>query len=217
MKTKSRLQLIFYLLLALTVTTGTYSCKSKKKLAQEQAEAEYNRKVARAKADLESIINRTSGWTLDEQDAKIDYIKGLEINDQEVEDLIIAAERTVREQRALAEETEEKAEEKVDKALSSEARNLNDYFDQIAGSGSTAQSKSLINEALGLFASPDTPVLIVIAKNGDQKDYDRPTTIQKYLNYLRDQKKSLNRVENVVLDNSGKIKELELVRKSIGY
>ncbi|HBH23939.1 MAG TPA: hypothetical protein DDY13_11015 [Cytophagales bacterium] len=217
MKTKSRLQLIFYLLLALTVTTGTYSCKSKKKLAQEQAEAGYNRKVARAKADLESIINRTSDWTLDEQDAKIDYIKGLEINDQEVEDLIIAAERTVLEQRALAEEAEEKAEEKVDEELSSEARNLNDYFDQIAGAGSTAQSKSLINEVLGLFASPDTPVLIVIAKNGDQKDYDRPTTIQKYLNYLRDQKKSLNRVENVALDNSGKIKELELVRKSIGY
>ena len=67
-----------------------------------------------------------------------------------------------------------------------------------------------INEALSLFASPDTPVLIVISESGGQKDYDRPTTIKNYLNYLKDQKKNINKISDVKYDGSGKITELEL-------
>jgi hypothetical protein len=87
---------------------------------------------------------------------------------------------------------------------------LAEYFSAIANSTSTTSANSSINEALTLFASPDTPVLIVISESNGQKDYDRPTTIREYLNYLKDTKKSMNDVSNMQVDSAGKITELEL-------
>ncbi len=87
---------------------------------------------------------------------------------------------------------------------------LNQYFDAIANSGNATAANSSIQEALSLFKSDDTPVLIVISGTGDQKDYDRPTTIRNYLNYLKDQKKNSNKIENLQFDDSGKITEVEL-------
>ena len=87
---------------------------------------------------------------------------------------------------------------------------LNEYFESIARSGNIASANSSINEALTLFASPDTPVLIVISEEGGQKDYDRPTTIRQYLNYLKDTKNNSNSISNLQFDNSGKITEVEL-------
>jgi len=87
---------------------------------------------------------------------------------------------------------------------------LNQYFDSITRSGSAASANSTINEALSLFSSPDTPVLIVISEEGGQKDYDRPTTIRQYLHYLKDTKKNPNRISDLRFDNSGKITEVEL-------
>jgi hypothetical protein len=69
-----------------------------------------------------------------------------------------------------------------------------------------------INESLGLFSSPDAPVLIIISKSGSIVDYDRPTTIRNYLNYLKDTKNNINRVEKISYDDKGKIKELELYK-----
>ncbi|HZB14477.1 MAG TPA: nucleoid-structuring protein H-NS, partial [Chryseolinea sp.] len=71
-----------------------------------------------------------------------------------------------------------------------------------------------INEALAMFASPETPVLIIIHESGGQKDYDRPTTIKNYLNYLKDQKKPADKIGNLQFDNSGKITEVELVKQN---
>ncbi|MGC1241047.1 MAG: nucleoid-structuring protein H-NS [Chryseosolibacter sp.] len=87
---------------------------------------------------------------------------------------------------------------------------LNQYFESIARSGNAASANSSINEALALFASPDTPVLIVISEEGSQKDYDRPTTIRQYLNYLKDTKNNSNTIADMQFDNSGKITEVEL-------
>lgn len=87
---------------------------------------------------------------------------------------------------------------------------LNQYFESIARSGNVASSNSSINEALTLFSSPDTPVLIVISEEGGQKDYDRPTTIRQYLNYLKDTRNNSNSITNLQFDNSGKITEVEL-------
>ncbi len=70
-----------------------------------------------------------------------------------------------------------------------------------------------MNEALKLFAGPNTPVLIIISQEGDLVDYDRPTTAKKYLEYLKDQKKNLNEIENIEYDDNGKIKLLELIKK----
>lgn len=89
---------------------------------------------------------------------------------------------------------------------------LNQYFESIASSGNVASANANINEALSLFASPDTPVLIVISEQGGQKDYDRPTTIKEYLNYLKDTKNNANSISNLQLDSSGKITEVELTK-----
>ena len=87
---------------------------------------------------------------------------------------------------------------------------LDQYFNAIATSGNIASANASINEALTMFASPDTPVLIVISEENGMKDYDKPTTIQKYLNYLKDQKKNMNAISDIKSNSQGKITELEL-------
>lgn len=87
---------------------------------------------------------------------------------------------------------------------------LSQYFESIARSNNVASANGSINEALSLFTSPDTPVLIVISEENGQKDYDRPTTIRQYLNYLKDTKNNSNTISNLQFDNSGKITEVEL-------
>jgi hypothetical protein len=87
---------------------------------------------------------------------------------------------------------------------------LNQYFESISNSASATAANADVSEALGLFASAETPVLIVISESGGKKDYDRPTTIKAYLNYLKDQKKNINEISDLKFDESGKITEVEL-------
>jgi len=87
---------------------------------------------------------------------------------------------------------------------------LGQYFDAVSSASSLGSANSSIDEALSLFATPDAPVLIIISGSGDQKDYDRPTNIKTYLNYLKDQKKNLNHIENLEYDAAGKITSVEL-------
>lgn len=125
-----------------------------------------------------------------------------------------AARKQEEEQRKQAEE--EKAKRAAEEAAASKAKasqpyaRLGQYFESIAAAGSLTSANSSISEALTMFASPDTPVLIIISESGGMKDYDRPTTIISYLNYLKDQKKSAAKVEKLVFDNAGKITEVEL-------
>ena len=114
--------------------------------------------------------------------------------------------------RREAEERERReAEAKASEVkVSAPATRLNEYFQAIAGSTSVASANSSINEALSMFSSPEAPVLIVISEYEGKKDYDRPTTIGKYLNYLKDQKKNINAISDLKTDASGKITELEL-------
>lgn len=137
-----------------------------------------------------------------------------------------AAEKAKMEQEAKTRQQqadEQKAKDAADQAKKDEAARqqaavqtsspavvLSNYFDAISTSGNTASANSSINEAMGLFDSPDTPVLIIISEEGGQKDYDKPTTIKSYLNYLKDQKKNTNKVENLQFNGAGKITEVEL-------
>jgi hypothetical protein len=106
---------------------------------------------------------------------------------------------------------EEEARLKQDEIkVSKPATRLNEYFDAIATSSNVTSANNSINEALGMFSSSETTVLIVISEYNGKKDYDRPTTISKYLNYLKDQKKNINAISNIKVDGSGKITELEL-------
>jgi len=128
-----------------------------------------------------------------------------------------AALRKQREEEARKRDAEEKARKEAElklntskpKEVATEAR-LNSYFEAIASSSNVTSANNSINEALSLFASPETLVLIIISEEGDQKDYDRPTTIKEYLHYLKDQKKNFNAISTLKVNSSGKITELEL-------
>ncbi|MEO5976400.1 MAG: nucleoid-structuring protein H-NS [Chryseolinea sp.] len=89
---------------------------------------------------------------------------------------------------------------------------LEQYFASISGASSADAANNSINEALSLFSSPDVPVLIVIHEEAGQKDYDRPTTIREYLNYLKDQKKKADKIGTLKFDAAGKINEVELIK-----
>jgi hypothetical protein len=106
---------------------------------------------------------------------------------------------------------EEEARRKENESKTSTPRTkLGQYFAAISTSSNTTAANNSINEALTMFTSPDTPVLIVISESAGVKDYDRPTTIKDYLNYLKDQKKNINAISDMKVDASGKITELEL-------
>lgn len=200
----------FWLILLLVgiLSFGVTGCKSKKKMAEAQAQEERARMIAKAKTDLLAILNDTGSMTLEQKEAELGRIKALNIDDEEIQDLI----RQVEEK--LAREREAKARTESEKARG-EARysQLENHFNRVANASSNEAANQVINEALRDFASPDVPVLIIIYRQGAQVDYDEPTTISKYLNYLKDQKRNINAVDKLVFDNSGKITEVELIRK----
>ena len=106
-------------------------------------------------------------------------------------------------------------EEPERKAVNEPTRNerLTDYFRAIAGASSVTSANNSIQEALRMFSASSAPVLIIIYSANGQNDYDEPTTIANYLNYLKDTKNAAVMVEEMVLDDNGKIKELVLRKK----
>ncbi|MBN7817544.1 nucleoid-structuring protein H-NS [Algoriphagus pacificus] len=93
------------------------------------------------------------------------------------------------------------------------AEKLENYFNSVAAAGNTSMANQSIQETLAMFSNQETPVLIVIHEENGIKDYDEPTTIKKYLEYLKDTKKNLNFISDIRLDANGKVSELELRRK----
>lgn len=90
---------------------------------------------------------------------------------------------------------------------------LENHFNSLATSSNPALANRQLNEALSLFSNPETPVLIVIHEENGIKDYDEPTTIRRYLEYLKDTRSNRNFISDIRLDSSGKVAELELRRK----
>lgn len=90
---------------------------------------------------------------------------------------------------------------------------LENYFDRLSAAGNASMANQTIQEVLGMFSNQETPVLIVIHEENAIKDYDEPTTIKKYLEYLKDTKKNLNFISDIRMDSNGKVSELELRRK----
>lgn len=209
---------ILIIVFIVAVGAGEFSCKSQKKIAAEEAAAASARKIAKAKADLEELLSDNTGLTLNEKESRLKVIKDLNIEDSDVKELIVKVdEKLKREREALmAKERAEKLAREREEELrkeGTEQKGLNDYFVLIANSTNLATTNRYINEAIGLFASEDTPVLIIVSKSGNIVDYDRPTTIRRYLEYVKDQKVVRNKIENVVYDANGKITELELIKK----
>ena len=203
---------ILVAMLALVTIGGTTSCSSKKKLAKK----EYEAKVEQAKADLNAIIERTTEWTLEEQAARVDEIEKMDLQNQEVNDLIVKAREVIAREKAeaerIAEEERLRQIEEQKKNQEKPKTSLSDYFAIIAAAPNADVANEKIAEALQMFASPDIPVLIIVYHMGDIIDYDAPTTAERYLNYIKDQKKVAVRVNDIKYDDNGKITDLELIK-----
>ena len=210
---KSKITTVMMILLAAFVTLGgTTSCKSKKKLAKEAAEAEYKSKVEEAVRDLNAILDDETLWTLEEKEARVQTIKDWNLQNAEVDDLLFQVEKKLARERAQKEEEARRAAEEREQAAAVDVV-LGRNFNSIANAGSVSQANRVINETLSLFESPNVPVLIIIKQNAGFNDYDRPTTIENYLNYLKDQKKATEKISDIKYNSNGKINELELIKK----
>ena len=200
-------------LLAVFVTLGgTTSCKSKKRLAKEAAEAEYKSRVEQAVKDLNAILDDETLWTLEEKEARVQTIKDWNLQNAEVDDLLFQVEKKLARERAQKEEEDRNKNDQQEEQQAADAI-LGRNFNSIANAGSISQANRVINETLGLFESPNVPVLIIIKQNVGFNDYDRPTTIENYLNYVKDQKKATEKVFDIKYNSNGKINELELIKK----
>ena len=200
------------LLVAFITLGGTTSCKSKKQLAKEAAEAEYKSRVAEAVKDLNAILDDETLWSLEEKEARVQTIKDWNLQNAEVDDLLYQVEKKLARERAQKDEEERRAAEEREKANAADVV-LGRNFNSIANASSVSQANRVINETLGMFESPNTPVLIIIKQNAGFNDYDRPTTIENYLNYLKDQKKATEKINDIKYNSNGKINELELIKK----
>jgi hypothetical protein len=210
---KSKITTVMMILLAAFITLGgTTSCKSKKKLAKEAAEAEYKSKVEEAVRDLNAILDDETLWTLEEKEARVQTIKDWNLQNAEVDDLLFQVEKKLARERAQKEEETRRAAEEREQAAAVDVV-LGRNFNSIANAGSVSQANRVINETLAMFESPNTPVLIIIKQNAGFNDYDRPTTIENYLNYLKDQKKATEKISDIKYNSNGKINELELIKK----
>ena len=210
---KNRITTVIMVLLAAFVTLGgTTSCKSKKQLAKEAAEAEYKSRVEQAVKDLNAILDDETLWTLEEKEARVQTIKDWNLQNAEVDDLLFQVEKKLARERAQKEEEDRNKNDQQEEQQAADAI-LGHNFNSIANAGSVSQANRVINETLGLFESPNVPVLIIIKQNAGFNDYDRPTTIENYLNYVKDQKKATEKVFDIKYNANGKINELELIKK----
>ena len=105
------------------------------------------------------------------------------------------------------EEPVKTAEEKTTEAK------IDDLFQKIADASDVNLANNNIREVMSYFDSKDTPVFIAFYKEDGKKDYDKPTTIEKYLNYLKDQKKNPYKIDIAIYNDDGKIEELELITR----
>ncbi|NTV83638.1 MAG: hypothetical protein HGA23_04985 [Bacteroidales bacterium] len=204
------------MMMVISLAGGMGSCKSKKKLAKEKEAAEYAAKVNTAKQTLLDILNDNTTMTLSEKEAAVKSIKAMNLNDPEIDELIRQAEAKLAAERAALLKKEQDAKNKTEEAVVkpevAATAALTANFASIANAASVSQANMQIAETLKMFSSPDAPVLIIISKENNIVDYDRPTTIKDYLNYLKDTKNNINKVEKISYDNNGKIREMELLK-----
>ncbi len=214
---------LLMLAIVVAMSVGMTSCNSQKKLLARERAA----KIEQAKVRLQALLDDNSTLSLDQKYAELNTIKGWNLNDKDVDNLIGKVETKLHNERDIVRKKAEddlkarEAEERRQKEAALNASKagdpryvkLNETFNAIAQAPSVDVANQKILDALPLFVNPDVPVLVIISQNGTAKDYDRPTTIKRYLEYLKDQKRNINQIENMVLDANGKITELELIKK----
>ena len=162
------------------------------------------KQIDEAKADLFDMLQNKDNKSAGELEKELGLVKSKykALNDEEVNDLISRVEKMI---------ATMKAEGNV--PLKSRLEQNFQGIADAAKSGDLNQASALIRSTLPYFASDEAPVLIIISREGSIVDYDKPTTIGRYLNFLKDQKDNRNNVDSYQLDSNGKIKELDLIKK----
>jgi hypothetical protein len=162
------------------------------------------KQIDEAKAALFDLLQNKDNKSADEMEKELTQIKARykNLNDEEVNDLYARVEKQIASMRSEG-----------NIPLKTKLENTFQGIADAGKSGNLTQAAALIKSTLPLFASDDTPVLIIIARDGSMVDYDKPTTIKRYLDFLKDQKTNRNDVDSYLLDNNGKIKELDLIKK----
>lgn len=211
-------KIIVFLLAALLIVGGATSCKSKKKIAREKAAAEYAAKVEQAKKDLTAMLSGSTNWTLEQQSDRLNEIKSYNIDDPDVVSLIDQVEKKIQMDMAEAERLAEeerlrKIEDEKRQQEAAKYQEIDNQLQEISSSSTIDAANQKIMLSMDKFASPDVPVLIIISQAGGFNDYDRPTTISKFLHYLKDKQQYKYQVVSVKKDALGKITELELLKK----
>lgn len=211
-------QLILAALILGALVVFNSGCASKKKAAktpvvptvqQDDPEA-----VRKAKGQLLEILNDDGSIPLEEKEDMLRAIKAQRLQDPEVNHMIDLAEKKLSELRQKQQQPKEISPTEAEHiARSSLQETLDGFFDDLVSNVNYSQSDIFINQALKMFQSENVPVLIIISEAGGIVDYDEPTTIRKYLEYLDDTKNNANRIKNIVVNEQGLITELELIKK----
>ena len=173
------------------------------KQAFAERDKQYHKDLDEARAALFDLLQNKDNKTADEMEMALNRLKNKykHLQDEEIIDLYSRVEKKIASMRNEANVPLKTTLENNFKGIANAGR-----------SGNITLAASLIKSTLPYFASEDTPVLIIIAREGDIVDYDKPTTIKRYLDFLRDQKESRNAVDSYQLDGNGKIKELDLIK-----
>jgi hypothetical protein len=159
-------------------------------------------RIDAAHAELLDMLLNKDDKSADELESELAKIKAMNLGDKDIDDLIAKVEQKIAGMR-----------NKKNVPLKDQLENSFSGIADAAKSGNAGQVSSLTRNTLQLFSSDDAPVLIIISREGSIVDYDKPTTIKRYLEFVRDQKASRNAVDNYRLDADGKIKDLDLIKK----
>ena len=202
-------------------TAAMTGCKKKKELAAAQA-AEAQRLADQIQEATKILNGILADETLDNVDAnykKLNQVKDMKLEDPGVLNLIIqvqeklAADKEAYDVMMLKKKQEAEAlrlEEAARMKVENDKKMLNQHFEALTGQKDYDKANTIISNTLPMFANKEVPVLIIIAEEGDVVDYDKPTNINDYLNYLKDRKAYKAEVDTITYDANGKISELVL-------
>ncbi len=161
--------------------------------------------VDAARASLLDMLLNKENKTADQLEKELNVIKAQNLGDSEIADLIARVDRKILEMRTTGSGANLPVKTQLDNAFQTIAA--------AAKSGNLVQADNTIKSTLQYFTGEDAPVLIIISREGSTVDYDKPTTIRRYLEFLKDQKASKNAIDAIMTDSNGKIKALDLIKK----
>ncbi len=160
------------------------------------------KKIDRMRAALLDMLLNKDNLTADQLQDALDALKAEGIS-PELADLVARVEKKIKDMRSSS----------TNLPLKTQLWNGFQAIADAAKAGNLNQADNTIKNTLQYFTSPDATVLIIISKEDGIVDYDKPTTIGRYLQFIKDQKSNRNAIESFLLDGSGKIKELDLIKK----